>query len=59
MSVQMAIELREKRGVQPVLQAIVFPAVELNIPPDRRVEGLVLWVAVDLEAKKVVKIHST
>ena len=36
----------------------VFPAVELNIPPDRRVEGMVLWVAVDLEAKKVVKIHS-
>jgi hypothetical protein len=37
----------------------VFPAVELNIPPDRQVEGVVLWVAVDLQAKKVVEIHST
>ena len=37
----------------------VFPAVELNIPPDRQVEGVVLWVCVDLEAKKVVEIHST
>jgi len=33
--------------------------VELNIPPDRRVEGTVLLVAVDLEAKKVVKIIGT
>jgi len=33
--------------------------VELNIPPDRRVEGIVLLVAVDLEAKKVVKIIGT
>jgi len=37
----------------------VFPAVELNIPPDRQVEGVVLWACVDLEAKKVVEIHST
>ena len=37
----------------------VFPAVELNIPPDRRVEGRVLWVCVDLGANKVVAIHST
>ncbi len=37
----------------------VFPAVELNIPPDRQVEGVVPWVAVDLQAKKVVEIHST
>jgi len=36
----------------------VFPAVELNIPPDRRFEGLVLWVCVDLEAKEVVGIIS-
>ena len=36
----------------------VFPAVELNIPPDSRVEGLRLRVFVDLEAKKVVEIHS-
>jgi hypothetical protein len=37
----------------------VFPAVELNVPPDRRMEGLVLLVCVDLEANKVVAIHST
>lgn len=37
----------------------VFPAAEVNIPADRRVEGLVLWVCVDLEAKTVVRIHST
>ena len=40
-------------------ELFVFPAVELNIPPDRQVEGVVLWVCVDLEAKKVVEIHST
>jgi len=36
----------------------VFPAVGLNIPPDMQVEGLRLRVFVDLEAKKVVEIHS-
>ena len=37
----------------------VFPAVQLNLPPDRRVEGLVLWVCVDLEERKVVATHVT
>lgn len=37
----------------------VFPAVELNIPPDTWLEGLRLRVFVDLEAKKVVEIFST
>lgn len=37
----------------------VFPAVELNVPPDRRVAGLVLRVCLDLAARKVVTIIST
>ena len=37
---------------------LVYPAVNLNVPPDRRLEGFVLWVCVDLEAKRVVTIIS-
>ena len=34
----------------------IFPAVELNIPPDISVPGVILTVFVDLQADKVVQV---